>query len=240
MTDQNTRLTFCLISTRLKLSVKLCVKAKIISYTPEPERVAALAYRQCRSEEGVDKLSDRLDKPQIEKYVRKAIEDGHTSVLEHASFTFLVEGISRVCTHQLVRHRIASYSQQSHRYVKKVTYVTPPSWTEKPRLLQELVDLRSRGESLFKRAVEDGVPVEDARAALLEYRETKIVVTMNARELLVSFFPLRCCINAQWEIRGLAWLMLKEVRKVAPTIFERNPCDFCQDGKCIIKQARRR
>ncbi len=220
--------------------MKLLVKATIISHTPDPERVAALAYRQCRFEEGIDKLSDRLDEQQIERYIRKAIEDGHTSVLEHASFTFLIKGISRVCTHQLVRHRIASYSQQSHRYVKRVQYVTPPTWTKRGALLQELEDLRKRGDELFKKAVETGIPVEDARAALLDYRETKIIVTMNARELLMSFFPLRCCINAQWEIRGLAWLMLKEVRKVAPTIFERNPCDFCPGGECLLQKIRSR
>ena len=108
---------------------RVSIKVKLLDYTPEPERVVAMAARLCYSASGAEELAERLDEAAVRKMVRKMVKIGHGSTLEHASFTFGVEGVSRVLTHQLVRHRIASYDQQSQRYVAAhgFAYITPPS-----------------------------------------------------------------------------------------------------------------
>ncbi len=177
--------------------------------------------------------------------VHRIVKRGHHSILEHASFTFGVEGISRACSHQLVRHRIASYSQQSQRYVpyNEMGFIMPES-IRKKGLEKEVELFAENAKNLYKRLVESGVPKEDARFILPTGMETKIVVTMNARELL-HFFTLRLCERAQWEIRKLALLMLKEVKKVAPNIFRgagppciRGPCPEGKEGCGKMEEVR--
>lgn len=167
------------------------------------------------------------------KLIRELVKRGHTSVLEHAVFTFSIEGVSRVCTHQLVRHRIASYSQQSQRYVKLTgaSVVVPPSIASKPEA-KEVFDKAVR-ECLkaYQELLKLGIPPEDARFVVPQGVRTNIVVTMNARSLL-NFFELRCCYRAQWEIRQLAWKMLELVKKVAPTIFEKAGPPCISRGVC--------
>ena len=158
------------------------IKVKLLDYTPEPERVVAMAARLCYSAGGAEELSEKLSDEKVRAMVKKMVKLGHASTIEHVSFTFGVEGVSRVLTHQLVRHRIASYDQQSQRYVANAT-------------------------------------------------ETKILVTMNARSLL-HFFNLRCCYRAQWEIRDLAYKMLAEVKKVAPTLFHNAGASCVNTGRC--------
>ena len=145
---------------------------------------------------------------------------GHTSTFEHVSFTFAIEGVSRVLTHQLVRHRIASYSQQSQRYVKEHDFerIVPPSIARDPAVKARFDELCNAIQGFYNDMTEAGIPAEDARYILPNATETKIVVTMNARSLL-HFFELRCCSRAQWEIRELANRMLEEVRQVAPVLF---------------------
>ncbi len=145
---------------------------------------------------------------------------GHESVFEHACFTFRVEGISRVCTHQLVRHRLASYTQQSQRYVKlrNPKYIVPESIMDS-EFRDEYMELLERASDLYRRMVESGVRKEDARFILPQGIETKIVITMNARELR-HFIKLRCDKSAQWEIRNLAKRMLELAHEVAPLLFE--------------------
>jgi len=144
---------------------------------------------------------------------------GHESVFEHACFTFRVEGISRVCSHQLVRHRLASYTQQSQRYVslKNPKFVVPEGiyGTEFENEFMELLD---KAAELYRRMVEGGIRKEDARFILPQGIETKIVITMNARELR-HFIKLRCDPSAQWEIRALAKEMLKLAYEKAPVLF---------------------
>jgi thymidylate synthase (FAD) len=213
------------------------MKVNLIKYTQEPEKVIAVAARLCYSPVGVDKLEDELSDEDVEKLVRFVIKSGHHSTVEHAHFTFAVEGVSRALTHQLVRHRVASYNQQSQRYVKlkeNFEYITPPA-IEKDKISKEKYDsLISRIHSLYMDMLEGGIEPEDARYILPNASETKIIVSMNARELL-HFFTVRCCNRAQWEIRELATQMLKMVKKVAPVVFEkagpnclRGPC---QEGK---------
>lgn len=210
---------------------------KLLRYTPEPDRTVAMSARLCYSPIGAAELENKMTDQEVASLVRRLGQMGHTSTFEHVSFTFAIEGVSRVLTHQLVRHRIASYSQQSQRYVKEHDFETilPPTLAARPECRKEFEDLCSRIQDLYNKWTEAGVPAEDARYILPNAAETKIVVTMNARSLL-HFFQLRCCARAQWEIRALAWEMLRQVKEVAPILFEKAgpTCDsdrVCHEGK---------
>ncbi|MCX7781408.1 MAG: FAD-dependent thymidylate synthase [Negativicutes bacterium] len=196
------------------------MKVKLICYTPDPDRVVAMSARLCYSPVGAAELSEKLTAEQGAKLVGKILDMGHLSTLEHVSFTFAIEGVSRVLTHQLVRHRIASYSQQSQRYVKEhdFEYITPPSIANNAVAREKFERLMESIRSTYDELISLGVHQEDARYCLANAAETKIVVTMNARALH-HFFALRCCQRAQWEIRQLAEAMLAEVRKVSPVLF---------------------
>lgn len=209
------------------------MKVKLICHTPEPERAVAMSARLCYSPVGAEKLVDKMSTEQIEKLVTKIIDMGHSSTLEHASFTFAIEGVSRVLTHQLVRHRIASYSQQSQRYVSEhdFEYILPPTVEANPIAKEKFVKLMDNIRETYNELVDLGVHKEDARYCLANATETKIVVTMNARALL-NFFELRCCMRAQWEIRRMAELMLAEVSKVAPLLFKKAGPTCVTSGYC--------
>lgn len=208
------------------------MKVTLFQYTPEPERVVAAAARLCYSPVGAETIRERLTDEQANLLLKKIINSGHHSTLEHVNFTFAIEGISRVLSHQLVRHRIASYSQQSQRYVKEhdFAYIVPPSIAENPGAKLKFEQLMNEVRRVYDELVTLGVHQEDARYVLANATETKIVLTMNARSLL-HFFVLRCCNRAQWEIRDLAWEMLRQVKEVAPTLFEfAGPA--CMSGPC--------
>ncbi len=209
------------------------MKVKCISHTPDPERVVAMSARLCYSAIGAEQLADKMTDSQVSALVKKIVDLGHTSTLEHVSFTFAIEGVSRVLTHQLVRHRIASYSQQSQRYVSEhdFEYILPPSIAANPAAREKFTALMDNVRHTYNELVALGVHKEDARYCLANATETKIVVTMNARSLL-HFFELRCCTRAQWEIRRLAELMLSEVRKVAPLLFEKAGPTCVTGGYC--------
>lgn len=196
------------------------MKVKLICHTPEPERAVAMSARLCYSAVGAEQLAEKMSDAQAASLVGKIVDMGHLSTFEHASFTFAIEGVSRVLTHQLVRHRIASYSQQSQRYVKEhdFEYIVPPSVAANPAAAARFTALMDEVRAVYDELVGLGVHQEDARYCLANATETKIVVTMNARSLL-NFFELRCCARAQWEIRRLAEAMLAEVRRVAPRLF---------------------
>lgn len=197
------------------------MKVKLICHTPEPERTVAMSARLCYSPVGAEQLAENMSNEQVDKLVQKIVELGHASTMEHVSFTFAIEGVSRVLTHQLVRHRIASYSQQSQRYVGEhdFEYILPPSVAANEKARTKFTALMDQIRSAYDELVDLGIPKEDARYCLANATETKIVVTMNARTLL-HFFQVRCCMRAQWEIRCMAELMLAEVRKVAPLLFK--------------------
>jgi len=198
------------------------LRVVLISYTPNPEKVVAAAIRQCRSSIGADKILSELRDDDVKRLIRNCIEMGHLSPIEHASFTFLIEGISRVTSHQLVRHRIASYSQQSHRVVKidPKNFVIPPSIESNPEAKKIFMEALNQCMEAYEKLLSLGISREDARYIVPQAVGTSIVVTMNARELL-HFFSLRLMVDSQWEIREMAKLMLREVLKVAPTIFEK-------------------
>ncbi len=175
------------------------MKVVLLQYTPEPERTVALAARLCYSPAGVDELQEKLSTTDITRFLEKIMSLGHQSVLEHASFTFGIDGISRVTSHQLVRHRIASFSQQSQRYVshkERFAAVVPESIAGRPEFSGRFEGLLQDIHRFYGALVEAGVPAEDARYVLPNATQTNIIMTMNARELL-HFFALRCCERAQ-------------------------------------------
>ncbi len=209
------------------------MKVALLQHTPDPERTVALAARLCYAPVSIDELHGRLSGADVSGFLEKIMSLGHQSVLEHASFTFGIEGISRVTSHQLVRHRIASYSQQSQRYVshtERFSAIIPQSIDERPEVKVRFEAQLQALHQLYAEMVEAGIPAEDARYILPNATETKIMMTMNARELL-HFFGLRCCERAQWEIRAMAVEMLRLVKKIAPTIF-RHAGPGCLVGPC--------
>jgi len=214
------------------------VKVKLLAYTPNPDKLCALAAYMTFTGKQADELMDYLTPEKIASIIATVIEAGHHSVIEHANFTFFISGISRVCSHQLVRHRLASFSQLSQRYVKveDPDYFVYPKRIEKSEEAKKIFDDTIKNiNASYKRLIEIGIPTEDARFVLPNATKTDIVVTMNARELH-HFFGLRCCNRAQWEIRELANKMLEQVKEVAPIIFKNagarcEQLGYCPEGK---------
>jgi thymidylate synthase (FAD) len=194
------------------------IKVRLISHTPDAEKICGMAARICyKNINSIDELEDNITEKEIITSLESCLKSGHHSVIEHANFTFAIEGVSRALTHQLVRHRIASYSQQSQRYIdmREFNFITPPT-------IKSDYEMKKRYDEYMKNVPYEefsaGVPKEDARFVLPNACESKIIVTMNARSLY-NFFKLRCCTHAQWEIRILANKMLDLVKDVAPNLF---------------------
>ncbi len=217
------------------------LKVLLLRHTPNPEETISMAAKLCYSPSDIEPLREKIEKKDQRAFVERLMKMGHMSPIEHSSFTFAIEGISRACSHQLVRHRIASYSQQSQRYVSEEAgfdYVIPPSIADDARLKEAFERFMEQAQEMYNRLVKGlndrGLQGEsanqDARFVLPNAAETKIIVTMNARELL-HFFRQRCCNRAQWEIRRLAEEMLKLVRKVSPVVFARGG-PGCLSGPC--------
>lgn len=227
----------------MAISVELIAYSQLVPSKNENEgciveQVNASAANLCYNAIGAKDILADMTNENAKRLTRIMVKTGHHSTIEHVSFTFAIEGISRACTHQLVRHRIASYSQQSQRYVKvndfKKTAIKPNTIARNPEANAKYDALMDQVAECYRQLVELGIPAEDARFVLPNAAETKIVVTMNARSLL-HFFEERCCNRAQWEIRQVANLMLAECRKVAPTLFEKAgpTCEvgrFCREG----------
>ena len=220
------------------------MQVKLMQYTPEPERMVAMAARLCYSAVGAEELAEKMSQSQVAGLVSKIVDLGHLSTLEHVNFTFAVEGISRVLSHQLVRHRIASYSQQSQRYVGEHDFeaIVPPTIAARPEAAAKFADLMAQIRTAYEELTAMGVPKEDARYVLANATETKVVITMNARTLL-HFFSLRCCMRAQWEIRAMAEAMLQEARQAAPLLFAKAgptciSAGYCSEGKMSCGRAK--
>ena len=197
------------------------LSVSIISHTEKPLETIYKAARQCYSAGSVADM-DPASREKMADLIRRCIRSGHTSVLEHASFTFAISGVSRALSHQLVRHRMASYSQQSQRYVKfdDIEYVCPPSLRgETSADRAYFLDSLDRAAHAYQAIVADGVPAEDARFVLPAAAATNIVMTMNCRELL-HFLEERCCSKAQWEIHDLAWEIRDILDGMLPEVFE--------------------
>lgn len=232
------------------------LKVELIAHTLDPERIVAAAAKLCYSSSDTATLFNGLTLEKTEQFIKKLSDLGHESPFEHISFTFSAEGVSRALTHQLVRHRIASYSQKSQRYVNEsgFDYITPPeieqntqakaeyikamdnaiqSYTELQKLLTEAHTqklIQSGVDALTAKKQAEKMAIEDARFVLPNACETKIILTFNARSLF-NFFSERCCNRAQWEIRNLATEMYKLVYAVCPNVFA-NKFAPCVSGKC--------
>ncbi|MGQ9508995.1 MAG: FAD-dependent thymidylate synthase [Thermodesulfobacteriota bacterium] len=217
------------------------LKVILLHHTPHPEEVVAMAAKLCYSPSNIEELKERIESQEQVSFIEKLMRMGHLSPIEHASFTFAIEGISRACSHQLVRHRLASYSQQSQRYLSEergFKYIIPPNIKADPELESYFKEFMAQAQKAYNKIVqrlrERGVHGElanqDARFVLPNAVETKILVTMNARELL-HFFRMRCCYRSQWEIRETAEEMLRMCKKVAPTIFKKGG-PSCLIGPC--------
>ncbi|MDD4026697.1 MAG: FAD-dependent thymidylate synthase [Candidatus Shapirobacteria bacterium] len=215
-------------------NVKL--KVNLLSYTTNPEQNIVAAIRQCYSQVGAKELKEKTNKETRERLIRQVMASGHTSTLEHASFTFSIEGVSRVTEIQLIRHRIGcSYSIQSGRYVKRgeAQYVIPPAILNgDKKVLKKVKKHFENTQKLYNELIDLGVKAEDARYCQPQSLKTKIVVTMDARALL-HFLTLRCCRRAQWEIQALAREMLRVVKKKAPILFENAGPSCVSQGICF-------
>ncbi len=207
------------------------LKVILLRHTPSPEETVAMAAKLCYSPSGITALREKIEAKDQKTFVEKLVKMGHMTPIEHPSFTFAIEGISRACSHQLVRHRLASYSQQSQRYVSEKAgfdYIIPPSIKQDKALKNAFLLFMEEAQEVYNAMVsklnDKGITGEsanqDARFLLPNAAETKIMVTMNARELL-HFFRQRCCNRAQWEIRRMAEEMLKLAKGIAPTIFHK-------------------
>ncbi len=208
------------------------MKVRLLAHTPEPEKVIALSARLCYSKANIEDLEKNFTDDKIKIFLKKIIDLGHESVLEHVSFTFGIEGISRACSHQLVRHRLASYSQQSQRYVNfdNIEYVIPDTIKNNRELCEKFKNFMKEISKFYKEMLDKNIPAEDARFILPNSCTTKIIVTMNLRELK-HFFKLRCCNRSQWEIRKLAIEMLKILKNKIPILFSQmGPA--CLNGPC--------
>lgn len=205
------------------------MKVKLLAYTHDADRICAAAGNSCYSDRPSFEIMDTID---AEKTLSRIVGMGHNSVIEHAVFTFSVEGVSRALTHQLVRHRLASFSQQSQRYVSmdKPTFVVPHSVHDNKDALKIYEETMDRIWEAYNKLEAMGIKPEDARYLLPNGCTTNITITMNARELL-HFFSLRCCERAQWEIREMAEQMLALCREVSPIIFAKAG-PGCVRGPC--------
>lgn len=206
------------------------MKTELITYTPNPDRLCAQCALVSKWDKSYSEFVNQWNDETDMVHLKDAIKRGHVSVIEHANFTFSLEGVSRNLTHQLVRHRIASYTQQSQRFVK---YEIPDVLTEDdlenfyviPKMSDEhnnrdiFISGLAQCAGVYSHLINHGIKPEDARFILPSATKTNIIVSMNARELL-HFFGLRCCYRAQWEIRKVAWTMLHSVKEIAPIIFE--------------------
>ena len=212
----------------------------LLSYTPNPDELVAAAARLCYKDvSAADLLSDEGHNLS-HKLIADLFRSGHTSTFEHVSFTFGIDGLSRVASHQLVR--LASFSQQSQRYVKMTpepeAVVIPQTVKSNPEALRAFQEAVRVSQDAYRQLVELGIPKEDARFILPHGHSTRLVLTMNARELH-HFFSLRLCRRAQWEIHELARNMLALCREKAPVLFEKAgpKCIFghCEEARSCGK-----
>jgi len=209
------------------------MRVELISYTPDADKISAAAAQGCTDPRPAKELLEVMDQGTAEAIMDIVLPSGHHSVIEHANFTFSVMGVSRSLTHQLVRHRIASFSQQSQRYIRfdVPDFIIPPLIERNAEARETFEKDMASAWASYNSLVESGVPDEDARYVLPNAAANNITITMNAREL-IHFFSIRCCTRAQWEIREMANRMLELVKPVAPRIFRDAGASCVQLGYC--------
>jgi len=228
------------------------LKVKLLRYTNDAELLCGTAAQTSTRSGTPSELFEKMDLETARRVIKRVTGYGHGSVIEHASFTFSLEDVSRAMTHQLVRHRLASYTQQSQRYVTYDTlerYVTPPSIENNAEARKIFEETLEKISDTYRKLLKQGIPKEDARFVLPNAAKTNIIVTMNARELR-HFFNLRCCARAQWEIREASIEMFKQAKKAAPALFENAgpsciELGYCPEGKmkppeCSVEEIKNR
>lgn len=224
------------------------LRVQLLTHTPEPQTITAAAAKLCYARADIGTVMDGLTPEKTADFIDMLAGLGHDSPLEHMVFTFGIENVSRSLLAQITRHRMASFSVQSQRYVTEMDFefITPPQISENPKAhelyLKTMNDIAKSYNTLADMLKEKNIAagmapkaaekkaIEDARYVLPNSCTTKMIVTMNARSLL-NFFNLRCCTRAQWEIRELAYQMLLLVKKVAPNVFK-NAGPACVRGAC--------
>jgi thymidylate synthase (FAD) len=221
------------------------LKVKLLRCTADAERLCGTAALATTKSGNPSDIFEKMDPATAKQLIKRVTGYGHGSVIEHSSFTFSIEGVSRAMTHQLVRHRIASYTQQSQRYVTYNTlenYVTPQSIAENQEARKMFNETLEKISRTYQNLLKLNMPKEDARFILPNAAKTNIIVTMNARELR-HFFNMRCCARAQWELKEVATEILKQARKATPALFENcgPTCvelGYCPEGKMKPQQCR--
>lgn len=227
----------------MTMGVKKSIMAKktlhvaLLTHTPDVENTISMAARLCYSGAHIDELMKKTQAQDQAGFIQKLVDMGHLSPIEHVSFTYGIEGVSRALLAQITRHRIASFSVQSQRYVSQskqgLQYILPPSIERLGAEAIEAYDTQmNQMQSWYEEWCEKlgAEKKEDARFVLPNACETRIVMTVNAREL-IHFFRLRCCERAQWEIRALAWVMLGHALRAAPVLFS-HAGPSCVSGAC--------
>ena len=218
---------------------KAALKVILLRMTPDPDELTAMAARLCYASADIESLKEKTESRDQTEFLKRVMGRGHLSVSEHATFTFAVEGVSRSLLAQLTRHRIASFSVQSQRYVSMADgfdYVIPPTISalgpeEEARFMEQMETMHGWYREWQEKLGGPGESAnQDARFVLPNAAATRLVMTMNARELR-HFFELRCCSRAQWEIREMAWQMLALAKKEAPALFD-NAGPACLRGAC--------
>jgi thymidylate synthase (FAD) len=214
------------------------LKIKLLRHTADAEILCGAAALTTTKSGSPSETIEKMNIETAKQIIKRVTGYGHTSIIEHASFTFSIEEASRATTHQLVRHRIASYTQQSQRYVTYGTlenYVTPQNITDNAEAKKIFEETLEKISETYQKLLKMDIPKEDARFILPNAAKTNIIVTMNARELR-HFFNVRCCTRAQWEIRAAAMEMLKQARNAAPALFGNSgptcvEMGYCPEGK---------
>ena len=232
------------------------MKVELIAHTPDADKIIAAAAKLCYAKSDISTLMDKLTPEKVESFLDMLSDLGHESPVEHAVFTFGIEGVSRSLLAQITRHRMASFSVKSQRYVREgaFEYVTPPEIAALPEALEIYQEIMAEDQKRYDRLTEilknkhtddfiaegkdpktaermaEKKAIEDARFVLPNACETQMVMTMNARSLQ-NFFRIRCCRRAQWEIQDIANQMLKLVSEAAPNLFK-NAGPSCLTGPC--------
>ena len=209
------------------------IKVTLQSVTPYATLIPAIAAKVCYSGDPIESIEEKLTFKDCRNLVTRVYSMGHKSILEHVSFTFLVSGVSRIATHQFVRHRHCTFHERSQRYVEvgKSEVVMPESIKKDPDHIDSFDYAVRVCMHLYEKLINQGVPAEDARFILPQGIESQLIVTMNAAEL-VHIARLRCCNRAQWEIRDVARKMVILAREQFPVIFDKVGPSCYMDGRC--------
>ena len=198
----------------------------VVKLISKPENILKTVYTACRTcysaMSPVDMYENDADEEKMLKLIRNVVASGHHSTIEHIQVSFAISNVSRACTHQLVRHRLMSFSQKSQRYVQEkgqFDYLIPPTIEKNPELKEKFISFMGEISNKYQEFVNSGIPAEDARAVLPNAAASSMVASLNLREM-IHLAQLRLCTRAQYEIRMLVKGMCEELTKQEPWLKE--------------------